>query len=150
MKRLLILGTLVVLMVGVGFAAGRYFAPAPDPAFSYTSKNETLYKLPLGKFTTQVVKPNRIFYIAFKLDVFIAGASHFEKMNGGLSRSRMREDVIAHLATMVETTLWLQETDQVEIDQDDLGMDIARKLYQEYPMVRSARVNELATSRVDR
>ena len=150
MKRLLIFGALIVLMGAAGFAAGRYFTPVPEPTFSHTSKTETLYKLPLGKFTTQVVKPNRFFNIAFKLDVFIAGASNFEKMNGGLSRNRMREDVIAHLATMVETTLWLQETDQVEIDKDELGMVIARNLYQEYPMVRSARVDELATSRVDR
>lgn len=150
MKSLIILGVLATLMGGTGFMAGRYFAPEQDPVPAFATQKETLYKLPLGKFTTQVVKPTRFLNIAFKLDVFIAGASNFEKMNGGLSRTRMREDVIGHLATMVETTLWVEETDQVEIDQDELAMAVARKLYQEYPMVRSARISEFFTSRADR
>ena len=150
MKRLLLLLGLIVLMGGAGFAAGRYFAPPADDMLAQGGKKETLFKLPLGRFTAQVVKPQRFFNIRFQLDVFIAGASNFEKMNGGLSRSRMREDVIRHLSTMVETTLWVQESDQMELEQDELAFAIARKLYQTYPMVRSARIDGFATSRVDR
>lgn len=150
MKRLIIAGVIVAVMGGAGFAAGRFLAPPEPVEMPATDPSEILYKLPLGRFTVQVLKPERFFNIRFNMDVFITGAANFEKMNGGISRGRMREDVILHLSNMVETTLWVQESRETEIDQDELALAIARKLYQTYPMVRSALISDFVTSRVSR
>lgn len=151
-KILLLLLGLAGAMGATGYAVGTYLSPpaADDDTILSTATNETLYKLPLGRFTVQVIKPSRFFNIRFNMDVYIAGSANFERMNGGLSRSRMREDAMRHLSNMVETTLWVEETDQAELDPDALALTLARKLYHSYPMVRSARITDMATSRVDR
>ncbi len=150
MKRIITFVGLVLVMGGVGFAAGQYFAPKPEVVGLPDSQRETLYKLPLGEFTVQVVKPERFFNIYFELEVFVAGASNFERLYRRVNRSRMRAEVTEYLSTMVETSLWVDEVQRKDLDGDELAMRIARNLYQTYPMVRSARLVDLATSRVER
>ena len=153
MKGLIILGVLIAIMGGAGYAAGKFFAPPlpPEPAMiDVGEKKETIYKLPLGRFTVQVVKPTRFFNMRFEMDVFVAGAANFERMSSNLHRSEMREDVIKHLSNMVETTLWVKESVNTDPVPDDVAIAIARKLYQTYPMIRSAQISNFVSQRVDR
>lgn len=150
MKKCVLLLVLLLAMAGVGFAAGKYLAPPKDAPTQSSEQKETFYKLPLGRFTVQVMKPKRALNIRFNMDVFIVGAANFEKMNDGLSRNQMREEVIRHLSNMVETTLWVQETEQQDIDQLQLASTIVQKLKRNYPMVRKAEIFDFATSRQER
>lgn len=144
--------TLTGVMGTAGFFAGRHLTKveAEPVVAAVTEKNEPLYKLPLGRFFAQIVKPKHFFNIRFNLDVYIVGAANFERMNGGLSRNQMREEVLRHLSNMVETTMWVEESKKAEIDENELGLAIARRLYQAYPMVRTAQVSELLATRNSR
>lgn len=149
MMKILLFITLVGVMGTAGFFAGRHFTTVEDAPVlaAVTSENEPLYKLPLGRFFAQIVKPKHFLNIRFNLDVYIVGAANFERMNGGLSRNQMREEVLRHLSNMVETTMWVEESKKAEINETEFGLAIARKLYHTYPMVRTAQVSELLAIR---
>lgn len=150
MVKYALLAALISIMAGVGFAIGKYIFPAANTSEIIASTKDTLYKLPLGRFTIQVVKPNRFLNIRFNMDIFIVGAANFDSMNDGLSRNQMREDVIRYLSDLVETTLWVKETSQEDIDQVGLARIIIQKLKRDYPMVRRAEMSNFATSRTER
>lgn len=150
MKRLALLLAICTFMGATGFLAGRYFKPVEAESASAVSGQETLYKLPLGRFTMQIVKPSRFYNIRFNMDVFITGATNFENMNGGLARNQMREDVIKQLSNLVETTLWVEEKNETDIGADEIAEMIKRRLMLIYPMVKTIQVSDLASSRVVR
>jgi hypothetical protein len=153
-KTLLIITVLPAIMAAVGYAAGVFLAPEPashpgltEGAADTATTRETLYKLPLGKFTIQVMRPGRIVHIRIDLDVYIAGAGEFEKINGSDGRARLRDATIGIISDLAETTLWVEEGKEKNIDKEDLARQIVLFIYRKFPMVRSARVNELATTR---
>jgi flagellar basal body-associated protein FliL len=155
-KKLLFIVVVPLIMAAVGYAAGVFLAPEPAmQAGQYTeggsaasdAPREILYKMPLGKFIIQVMRPARIVHIRINLDVYIAGAGEFEKINGSEGRARLRDATIGIISDMAETTLWVEEGKEKDIDKEELARQIVRSLYRKFPMVRSARVNEFDTTR---
>ena len=152
MKRIVLFVTLAVAMAATGYTLGKVLLPskASQTKNSMAVGEDLLYKLPLGRFTVQVIKPSQFVNIRFVMDVYIDGAQNFERMNGGISRSRMREDVLRHMSNMAETTLWSEGTTTDALVPETLAFNIASKLYHRYPMIRTARISEFATSEVER
>ena len=150
MKRFIIFASLICLMGGVGFVAGQFFKPDQENATDLGKQRELLFKLPLGQFTMQIVKPSLFLNVVFDMDVYIAGAGNFEEMNGGLSRNEMRDEVIRLLSNMVETSLWVDEENVKDVTPEQLESRIIQKLTHSYPMVRSIEISDLVSSRKDR
>jgi hypothetical protein len=155
-KKLLLFVVVPLIMAAVGYAAGVFLAPEPAvQTDQYTragsaaseAPREILYKLPLGKFIIQVMRPGRIVHIRVNLDVYIAGAGEFEKINGSKGRARLRDATIGIVSDMAETTLWVEEGKEKDIDKEELARQIVLSLYRKFPMVRSARINEFITTR---
>lgn len=150
MKRLALLLAVICFMGFAGFIAGKYFKPTSVDFDGSAQRTETTYKLPLGRFTMQIVKPSRFYNIRFNMDVYITGAANFEKMNGGLARNQMREEILRKLSDMVETTLWVDESNNSDITADQISEMITKRLILTYPMVKTAQISDLASSRVGR
>jgi hypothetical protein len=152
--KIALLVLVALIMSAAGFVFGTYLmaqqSKLTDSADNASNPKEVLYKLPLGRFTVQVIKPEEFLNIRFKMDVFITGATNFERMNDGISRSRMREEVMQHLSNMAETTLWAEDLRTVPLDPSELASNITNKLYQQYPMVRTAQILEFSSAQVDR
>lgn len=154
MKKIALLVLLVLAMGAAGFAAGTYIVPPKDQMAGHAggdrSSKEVFYKLPLGRLTVQVIKPAEFWNIRFKMDVYIIGASNFERMSDGLSRTKMREEVMQHMLNMAETKLWANDFNTFPLEPEELARKIARNLYHRYPMVRTARITDFVTSQVER
>ena len=152
MKKLLLVIVVPLIMGAVGYAAGVFLAPAPAPSSGHgagdaDSVRETLYKMPLGKFTIQVIQPGRIVHIRIDMDVYVAGAGEFEKINGAEGRAYLRDATIAAISDLAESTLWTDEGREKNIDKEELARQIVMKIYRKFPMIRTARVNEFETTR---
>jgi hypothetical protein len=107
---------------------------------------EMLFKMPLGKFTLQVVENKRILHMLMDLDVYIAGNANFEKMNGAMGRAQFRDTTISEIAEMAETAMWVREENINDLDRRFLAEQIVRRLYQTYPSVRTARINQFVAT----
>ena len=103
--------------------------------------------MPLGKFTVQVLQPRSALHILMDLDVYIAGAANFERLNGLEGRNRMRDATVGIISDMAETTLWLERGEEEHIDQAKLAEDIVRKLHVKFRSLRTAKINEFNTAR---
>ena len=154
MKKIAGLIALMLMMGVVGYGVGLYLNESKSATTLAVSEEaqgkEVLYKLPLGRFTVQVIKPDEYLNIRFKLDVFIVGAANFERMSDGLSRLKMREDVMRLLSNMAETSLRTEDRATTLLEPDNLAHTIASKLHHGYIMVRTAKVTELASSLAER
>ncbi len=129
-------------------------APEPVPAEEeaeplkvHVVEQEILYKMPIGKFTVQVLQPRSILHILMDVDVYLAGASEFERLNGLEGRMRLRDSTISIISDMAETTLWLEKGEEEEINQEELAEEIVRKLHRNFGAVRTARINEFNFAR---
>lgn len=138
------------IFAAAGFFAEPYlFRPPPPTSPSEVDGGkpaEVLYKMPLGKFTLQVVQRKRSVHLLFDIDVYMAGSANFEKMNGAMGRAELRDTTIREIAEMAETALWANTEDLETLDKRFLAEEIVRQLYLTYPMVRTARVNQLTAS----
>lgn len=152
-------GLALVLVVAV-FAAVGYFAepllfrppppPTPDPGAASQAAppppKQTLFKMPLGKFTLQVSQKKRRMHLLFDVDIYIAGAANFEKMNGAMGRAKLRDTTIREISEMAEAALWIDIDDIESLDRRFLAEQIVRQLYLTYPMVRTARINQFTAT----
>lgn len=150
MKILVLFLMLSVAMGTVGFLVGRSFIPPTSQDLSEADANDILFKLPLGRFTVQLLKPSKITNIRFNMDVFIVGAANFERMNGGLERNQMREDIIRLYSNLVETRLWIEDESATSIDGQRLADLLLKRLIIHYPMIRSVSITDVAANLVDR
>lgn len=157
MKKLIIILLGPLLLGPAGFFLGKMIAPEPvEIADSNTESGagmvaatpeEILYKMPLGKFTVQVLQPRTSLHILLDLDVYIAGAANFERLNGLEGRNRMRDATVGIISDMAETTLWLEKGEEEHVDQAKLAEDIVRKLHLKFRSLRTAQINEFNTAR---
>lgn len=157
MKKLIIILLGPLLLGPAGYFLGKMMAPAPvevaeaspddGTGIVAATPNEILYKMPLGKFTVQVLQPRSSLHILLDLDVYIAGAANFERLNGLEGRNRMRDATVGIISDMAETTLWLEKGEEEHIDQAQLAEDIVRKLHQKFRSLRTAQINEFNTAR---
>ena len=157
MKKLIIIILGPLILGPAGYFIGKMMAPAPveatesapesDAGMVAATQEEILYKMPLGKFTIQVMQPKTVLHILMDLDVYIAGAADFERLNGLEGRNRMRDATIGIISDMAETTLWLEKGEEEHIDTDKLAEDIIRKLHLKFSSLRTAKINEFNTAR---
>ena len=163
MKKLLpiILGPL--LLGPLGYFLGGMLAPDPvEPtetaaAESMEAKGEVvatpqeiLYKMPLGKFTVQVLQPNNVLHLVIDMDVYMAGAGEFERLNGAEGRARLRDSAIRIFSDMAETTLWLDEGEENNLDHRMIVEEVVRNMHRSFDAVRTARINEFSAARTQR
>lgn len=157
MKKLIIIILGPLILGPAGYFIGKMMAPAPveatesapesEAGMVAATQEEILYKMPLGKFTIQVMQPKTVLHILMDLDVYIAGAADFERLNGLEGRNRMRDATIGIISDMAETTLWLEKGEEEHIDTDKLAEDIIRKLHLKFRSLRTAKINEFNTAR---
>jgi hypothetical protein len=145
-----------LIMGAVGYSVGLLLSPEAKPPSNQSGgaptneAREILYKMPLGKFTIQVMRPSRIMHIRIDMDVYVAGAAEFEKINGSKGRARLRDATISAISDLAESMLWLDDGEEKELDKEELAKLIVLKIYRSFPMIRSARVNEFDTTRTAR
>ncbi|WP_421750003.1 flagellar biosynthesis protein FlgH [Cognatishimia sp.] len=157
MKKLIIILLGPLLLGPTGYFLGKMMAPDPVEAAAMAEENEAgivaatpeeiLYKMPLGKFTIQVLQPRSVLHILLDLDVYIAGSGNFERLNGLEGRNRLRDATVTVISDMAETTLWLDKGEEEHIDQEQLAEDIVRKLHLKFRSLRTAQINEFNTAR---
>ncbi|WP_417672508.1 hypothetical protein [Pseudodonghicola sp.] len=149
MRKLLLILLAPLLMGGVGFAAGRLLFPreasASQKASAATQREAMLYKMPLGRFTIQVLQPDRILYVQIEMDVLIAGATNFERLGDAEGRARLRDATISAASDLAETMLWVTPGQEDGLDQQALADQIALKVHNSYPSVRSAQIDSFVT-----
>lgn len=158
MKKLILILLGPLILGPAGYFLGQMMAPEPVDAASadpmmdkagevHATADEILYKMPLGKFTVQVMQPKSVLHILLDLDVFIAGAADFERLNGMEGRNRMRDATVMIVSDMAETSLWLDKGEEENIDQAQLAEDIVRKLHHTFRSLRTAQINQFNTAR---
>jgi len=164
MKKLLIILFGPLLLGPAGYILGKMMAPEPTeiaeiddkPAAEMAEKagevaatpKEILYKMPLGKFTVQVMQPRTTLHLVIDMDVYLAGASEFERLNGSEGRARLRDSAIGILSDMAETSLWVDEGEESNIDTDALIEELVRKMHRSFAAIRTARINEFNHARM--
>lgn len=154
MKKLLFLALVPLILGPAGFVAGRFLIPAPDPSESMAATDsaprEILYKMPLGKFVIQVLQPGKILHILIDMDVYISGATTFERMNGAKGRAILRDATITAVSDLAETALWIDEGAESQLDKDLVAEQIVRKLQTSFVAVQAAQIKEFMPYRSPR
>ncbi|MCH2250645.1 MAG: hypothetical protein MK042_12700 [Cognatishimia sp.] len=167
MKKLLIILLGPLILGPTGYFVGQMLAPDPPPPPAEmadkememkkeeagkvaAAPKEILYKMPLGKFTVQVMQPENVLHIVIDMDVYLAGASEFERLNGAEGRARLRDGAIGVLSDMAETTLWVDNGEEQNLDRLKMIEEIVRKMHRDFDAIRTARINEFNTARTSR
>ncbi|RMH41775.1 MAG: hypothetical protein D6688_11110 [Alphaproteobacteria bacterium] len=151
-KFLLISVTASILTAIIGYFLGVFLLPpkgrsAGSQAEVAASHSERLYKLPLGRFTFQTYAPNKERHYVAEMDVLIAGAADFERINGADGKNRLRDAVIAVTADLAESPNWEDLASSPE--HDDLEAEITSRLSARFPMVRKTKVLSFIASDQD-
>lgn len=145
MKKLLLILLAALAMGGLGFAAGWFLMPraasTATQASAQTPRDPLLYRMPLGKFTIQVLQPRRILHVQIDMDVFLADATSFERLGDAEGRARLRDATVAAASDLAETLLWVDPGEEDSLDQKALADQIVLKLNNSFPSVRTARIN---------
>ncbi|TDE38878.1 flagellar biosynthesis protein FlgH [Antarcticimicrobium sediminis] len=145
MKKPLLALLVILLMGGVGFATGWFLLRGTDPEQAANSaegrKQAVLYKMPLGKFTFQVLQPTRILHIVIDMDVFISDATAFERLGSAAGRARLRDATITAASDLAETMLWVGKGEEENLDTAAMAGRIVLKLHGSFPSVHSAQIN---------
>jgi hypothetical protein len=155
-KRILFLLVLPLVFAPSGYYLGTLFAdkpPLPSESIEITdvsSSKEILYDMPLGSMTVQVMQPDSIVHIVMSLDVYLAGASEFERLGDAQGKAMLRDATILAISDLAERSLWIKEGDETKISSEKLAVMIAKKLYKNFKAVRSARVKGLWVVRTSR
>lgn len=143
MIKYLILACCVAGAGALGYAGERFLRPteAPEPNSAAAEKQDLLFRLPLGKFTMQVLQNREILHIVFDMDVYVMGAAAFDEVNGSFGRARLRDATVAAIAELAETEPGLTDAANEEARKQELSDQIVRKLYLSFPSIRAARMN---------
>ncbi|NRB03706.1 MAG: flagellar biosynthesis protein FlgH [Rhodobacteraceae bacterium] len=151
MIKFIIIGAAAALFGAAGYFGGMFLAPepAPPPApdkMAMEAKPEPkalLFKMPLGKVTVQIIKPKRIMHMVADIDLFVMGVAEFEAINGAMGRARLRDAVVTSVAELAETEIWMLKEDSSEKTRRMLSEYLVRRIYEDFPSIRTARVNSL-------
>lgn len=149
MVKFLILGVAVAGAGAAGYFGEQFFRPTAAPEGEHAAvakKPELLFELPLGKFTMQIIRDNQILHLLFDVDVFILGSAEFQKINGAVGQARLRDATVTAIAELAETELALAETVMNEEGRTALAAQIVRKLYVDFPIIRTARINSFVAN----
>lgn len=156
MKRILFLLVLPLLFAPLGYYLGTVVtAKSPSATGSHditdvSSLNEILYNMPLGGMTIQVMQPDSILHIVMDLDVYLAGASEFDRLSGAQGKAMLRDATILVISDLAERSLWIKDGDESRISSEKLAVMITKRLYSKFNAVRSARVKKLWVLRTPR
>ncbi|WP_176250974.1 flagellar biosynthesis protein FlgH [Sulfitobacter sp. HGT1] len=145
MMKIMIIGALVLGMGAAGYFGEQFLRPtqAPVSEAAAVHKNELLFKMPLGNFTMQITQPSEVINMTINLDVYVMGAAAFAKINGANGRALLRDGAVAAIAEVATTNLGITVTDEEDVMKLDLSEQIVRKLYVNFPYVRTARINAI-------
>ena len=149
MIKILLMGAMVVIAGAVGYFGERFMRPIESLASEnavVNKKTELLYKMPLGNFTMQVVLGKRTLHLVFDIDVYVMGASAFQEINGAEGRARLRDATVAAIAELAETDLNFETLVMDDASKTALAEKIVRKLYTNFPTVRTGQINNLFTN----
>lgn len=146
MIKILIMGVMVASAGALGYFGERFMRPtgasAPEHSMD-NKKSELLYKMPLGNFTMQIKQSKRTLHLVFDVDVYVMGASAFQEINGSVGRAMLRDATVAAIAELAETDMSFGEPPTDEASQIALAEMIVRKLYVNFPTVRTGRIHKL-------
>ncbi len=144
MIKILIMGVMVAGAGALGYFGERFLrmteAPAPEHPIG-DKKGQLLYKMPLGAFTMQVGQGKRTLHLVFDIDVYVMGASSFQDINGAVGRARLRDATVVAIAGLAETDISFREPVTDDASKLALSEKIVRKLYVNFPTIRTARIN---------
>lgn len=149
MIKILIMGAMVAIAGAVGYFGERFMRPTPAHASDTAmadKKSELLYKMPLGNFTMQIALGKRTLHLVFDIDVYVMGASAFQDINGAVGRARLRDATVAAIAELAETDINFDTLVTNDAAKTALAEKIVRKLYTNFPTVRTGRINNLFTN----
>ena len=144
MIKILVLGVMVGGAGALGYFGERFLrltgAGSPEHPI-VDRKSELMYKMPLGGFTMQVMQRKRSLHLVFDIDVYVMGAASFQEINGALGRARLRDATVAAIADLAETDMSFRKPVTDDASKVALAEKIVRKLYVNFPIVRTARIN---------
>ncbi|MFT6676438.1 MAG: hypothetical protein ACJAVM_002642 [Sulfitobacter sp.] len=143
MLKFIILGLAVAGAGALGYFGERFVRPTGATLVENApaaKKPELLFELPLGKFTMQIIQNKQILHLLFDINVYIMGSAEFQKMNGAVGQARLRDAMVTAIAELAETDLDLANTIMDEKAKTALSEKIVRKLYVNFPMIRTARI----------
>ena len=151
MIKFVIIGVLAIVAGAAGYFAEAMFrpTPAPEPEQKMMAEkpkekvDEDLFLMPLGKFTMQMVQNKRTINMLFDLDVFVMGAKNFEAINGAEGKAKLRDATVTAITEMAQTEQELGAPMEDEARKKLLAEKIVRRIYRDFPMVRTARLNSL-------
>ncbi len=155
MKFILVIAVAVGLAGAAGFFIGGSFFqqeatsdPMPETQEDVAKDVPAapLFQMPLGKFTMRVTRKTRVAHVLMDLDVFMQGATAFEKMNGAIGRARLRDASVIAFASLAESSRWSNPDAFTDLNKRALAEEVVRKIHEEFPMVVTARFNQLTIS----
>ncbi|MGC1504519.1 MAG: flagellar biosynthesis protein FlgH [Sulfitobacter sp.] len=144
---------LIMLVMVAGAGALGYFgerfvrmteAPAPENSADDT-RGKLLYKMPLGGFTIQLPQGAQTLNLMFDIDVYVMGETAFQDINGAVGRARLRDATVMAIADLAETDISFYDAITSEGGKVALSEKIVRKIYINFPSVRTARINKLVS-----
>jgi hypothetical protein len=151
MIKIAILGALVAASAAVGYFVEPVLRGEKAPSSAQMEeKPALLFKLPLGKFTTQILMRENVLHVVFDMDVYVVGAEAFERTNGALGVARLRDATVRALSELIETNYTFADMLEAPEGKAALAEMLVRKLYRSFPEIRTARINTLQTSVTDR
>lgn len=146
MLKILIMVVMVAGAGALGFFGERFFRMAEAPSSENEIANKQsklLYKMPLGGFTIQLPRGDETLNLKFDIDVYVMGASAFQEINGAVGRARLRDATVVAIADLAESDITFHDAITSEDGKVALSEKIVRKLYVNFPTVRTARINKL-------
>lgn len=149
MLKVIVMAVLVLGAGALGYLGERFMRPtaAPPPEHAPMEKTKKLlFKLPLGKFTMQIIQTKSTMHLAFDLDVYVMGEGAFQGINGAVGRAKLRDATVTAIAELAETDHDLAETEDDAGRMEQLAEKLVRKLYVDFPEIRTARINKLTAN----
>lgn len=146
MLKVMVMAVLVIGAGALGYVGERFMRPKPAPPpenIAMDKPKKLLFKLPLGKFTMQIIQTRSTLHLAFDLDVYVMGAGAFQGINGAVGRAKLRDATVTAIAELAETDQDLAESDDDAARMEELAERLVRKLYVDFPEIRTARINKL-------
>jgi hypothetical protein len=125
----------------MGYVGERFMRPTASAPSGQAVTQELMFKMPLGKFTMQIMQSRKVLHLVFDMDVFVMGEVSFHEINGAVGRARLRDATVSAIAELAETDQSLAQPIAEETRKAELAAQIVRKLYVNFPAVRTARLN---------